>query len=71
MPAEAAVDGRVFVAENGRARERLITPGIKGARWLQVTAGLGDDDRVIVTPPLKLATGDRIRVRAAPAAAGP
>lgn len=70
VPAEAAVDGRVFVAEGGRAIERPITPGIKGARWLQVKDGLGDGEAVIVTPPPKLATGDRIRVRAAPAAAG-
>jgi RND family efflux transporter MFP subunit len=71
VPAEAAVDGRVFVVEGGRAIERPITPGIKGARWLQVKAGLSDDEAVIVTPPIKLATGDRVRVRAAPAAAGP
>lgn len=71
VPAEAAADGRVFVAEDGRARERPITPGIKGARWLQVKAGLGDDEAVIITPPPQLAAGDRVRVHAAPAPAGP
>ena len=71
VPAEAAADGRVFVAEDGRARERLITSGIKGARWLQVKAGLGDDEAVIITPPPQLAAGDRVRVHAAPAPASP
>lgn len=71
VPAEAVVDGRVFVAAAGRASERPITPGIKGARWLQVQAGLGDSEAVIVNPPPKLATGDRVRIRAAPLAAGP
>ncbi|MFZ1415939.1 MAG: efflux RND transporter periplasmic adaptor subunit [Defluviicoccus sp.] len=70
VPAEAAVDGRVFVVEGGRAIERPITPGIKGTRWLQVKAGLSEDEVVIVTPPAKLAAGDRVRVRVAPATAG-
>ncbi|MDG4603864.1 MAG: efflux RND transporter periplasmic adaptor subunit [Defluviicoccus sp.] len=71
VPAEAAVDGRVFVVEGGRATERSITPGIKGARWLQIKAGLSEDDAVIVTPPPQLKAGGRVRVRAAPAPAGP
>lgn len=41
-------DGRVFVEEDGRARERIITTGLSVSDAVQVLSGLEEGERVIV-----------------------
>jgi RND family efflux transporter MFP subunit len=70
VPFTAVRDGHVFVAENGRAARRPVKAGIVGATRVEILEGLKDSDAIVAEPPPNLADGDRIRAKAAPAAAG-
>ena len=61
---EAAVAGRGFVwlVEEGAARRRKVEFGIYGEGMVEVRSGLGEDDRLIVSPPADLQEGAAIRV---------
>jgi len=52
-----------FVAEDGVARQRAVTPGRSDGLVTQVTAGLADGDRVVLYPPAGLEDGQRIAPR--------
>lgn len=43
-------DRFVWVVENGRARQRSVTLGVRDPAWAEVTAGLEEGDRVITGP---------------------
>jgi RND family efflux transporter MFP subunit len=60
-------DGRrfVFVAEGDVVHRRQIQTGTDGGSWLEVTAGLRDQDRVVTDGVDLLAEGMKIRVGAA------
>jgi multidrug efflux pump subunit AcrA (membrane-fusion protein) len=53
----------VFVAENNRARTRLVTAGTKNRGQVEVLSGLNPGDRVIVPVPTGLTDGAAIEVR--------
>ncbi|MBF0305465.1 MAG: efflux RND transporter periplasmic adaptor subunit [Alphaproteobacteria bacterium] len=61
VPAQAVVDGRVFVLTSGRAVARLVTTGIKGRSLVQVVDGLTPDDQILTDPPARLEDGTRVR----------
>lgn len=55
----------VFVADDGRARERNVVLGPRNATHAVVESGLGEGTVVIVYPPDVLRDGARVRVRRA------
>ncbi|MGZ9033237.1 MAG: efflux RND transporter periplasmic adaptor subunit, partial [Rhodospirillales bacterium] len=65
VPADALSGGGVFVASDGRARERQVQTGIASPATVQITAGLGADEQIIVAPPAGLRDGQRVRTRPA------
>ena len=69
LPIDAVRGDRAFVLDGGRARAVRVATGIKGQALIQVTDGLKPDARVILDAPPGLKDGDRVRPRAAPAAA--
>ncbi len=52
----------VFVAEDGRARKRLLTTGARSGDQVEVLSGLKPGDRVLLTPGL-IEDGARVEVR--------
>ncbi len=75
IPGEALVNfagvTRVFVVgEDGVARSREVTTGLRLGTKVEVTAGLGPEDRVATSALGRLADGARVVVRAAAAPAG-
>jgi HlyD family secretion protein len=59
-------DGKpgAYIVDNGRARWREITMGLRGAKKVEITQGLSKDDRVIVGPQTaQLTDGQRVTVR--------
>lgn len=66
VPANALVDGAVFVVDGGKARRRAVQTGIKGSRAVEVVSGLGAGE--VVVAPATTAIRDGLRVRATPAA---
>jgi HlyD family secretion protein len=52
----------VFVAADGRARLRAVEIGHRNAAAAEVRAGLRDGERVVLYPPERLDSGDRIAV---------
>lgn len=66
VPADAVRDGRVFVIDDGRARERQVKTGIVSPATVQIIDGLAADERVIEAPPGGLRDGQRVRVRRTP-----
>lgn len=75
VPAEALVVfagiEKMFVVEQGRAVERPVSIGRRGADWVEVTSGLKAGD-VVVLNPGSLQTGEAVRVDvAAPPPAQP
>jgi HlyD family secretion protein len=54
---------RVFVRENGRARERAIRIGHLNDEFAEVLAGLRENEEVVVNPPNSLQDGARMRGR--------
>lgn len=67
IPAGALVsDGqvaRVFIADGGVARGRMVTAGTRVGDQLEILSGLSAGEAVIVRPPQSLADGGRIEVR--------
>ncbi len=55
----------VFVAEDGRARQRTVETTQRGGRFTRVLDGLAEGDIVIVHPPRELEDGARIQIRQA------
>ncbi len=56
----------VFVAENGRARWRPITPGARGGNRLEVTRGLAAGEHIVLPRDAKQALKDGARVATSP-----
>jgi len=67
VPASALVhDGqvdRLFVAENGVARGRLVKAGMRSGEQVEILSGLSVGEPVIDRPPQGLSDGARIEVR--------
>jgi HlyD family secretion protein len=67
VPANAVVkvggeDG-VFVVERDVVRFQPVTLGGPSGRRVEATSGVEEGERVVVDPPARLATGDRVRIR--------
>jgi len=60
---------KVFLEEGGKAVERRVTTGDRGAGWIEVTSGLKAGDRVIRSP-AGLVNGRAIQVSEADATTG-
>lgn len=67
VPPRALDGGRVWVVAGKRARARLVTVGVKGAKRIEVRNGIKPGEMVIVDPPKRLRDGNRVRPRHAPA----
>lgn len=63
IPATALVDGKVYAVVDGMVAPRAVEIGIRGRNRLEVTGGLGPDDRVVATPPAGLKPGERVRAK--------
>lgn len=68
VPAEALTGDHVWEVREGRAFARKVTVGIRGAERVQIIAGLGEDDAVILAP-AGLSDGARVRLVAPPGGA--
>lgn len=64
VPVTAVRDGRVFIAENGRAIARAVEVGVVGSAFTEIVTGVTEGDLVIVDPPRELADGATINARA-------
>jgi hypothetical protein len=71
VPPAALHDGHVFVVEKELVRRRAVMAGVQGAGAVEIRAGLGAGDSVVLDPPAELADGDHVRLRAGGAVAGP
>ncbi len=63
VPTNALRGASLFVVENGVARRRDVTVGIRGASHTQVLSGLDEAGRVIAPFPEDLADGAKVRER--------
>lgn len=54
---------RLFVVEEGTAVERRITTGIEGGGWVEVTSGLAQGERVVVSGQERLRDGLAVRIQ--------
>lgn len=64
IPVEAAMNGKVFVLEDGKARERAVKPGNERDGMLMVLEGLSASDRVITPFPEGMRDGDPVSHKA-------
>ena len=63
VPIEAVADGHVLEVRDGRAKRVAVKTGIRGARMVEILAGL-DADRSIASPiDTKIPDGSRVRAR--------
>jgi RND family efflux transporter MFP subunit len=63
VPPEALLGGAVWTTENGVARQRPVSTGVYGDRFVEIRSGLSGDETIILEPSSKLMDGDRVRVR--------
>jgi multidrug efflux pump subunit AcrA (membrane-fusion protein) len=52
---------KIFVVEDGKAEERVVTPGQEDGDLLEILRGLEDDDLFATAPPPGLTTGTPVR----------
>lgn len=66
VPADAVQSGAVFLYEDGRLRRREVKTGVRGARGVEILAGVEPQDRVVALarPDYR----DGMRARLAPGA---
>jgi HlyD family secretion protein len=64
VPASAVKDGTVFVVLNGKAVRRPVKTGMALATGVRVTQGLIGGEDVIISPPVGLADGAAVRLKA-------
>ena len=62
VPSVAAQGNRMFVVEDGKARPREVTTGIRGTDGVEILAGIDDQARIISPYPQGLADGARVSV---------
>ena len=66
IPSTALRNGAVWTVDQGRARRRVVTLGLKGDARTQILSGIGQDDRIVADPPAELKDGSRVRIARAP-----
>jgi RND family efflux transporter MFP subunit len=62
VPADALQGSAVFVIDGSRVRKREVKIGIRGARNIEILAGLDEGDRVASPAATGLTDGSRVRV---------
>ena len=62
VPAAAVSGGKLWVAENGRAKRLPVKTGTIGEKKAEILSGLKGDENVIANPPPELKEGDTLRV---------
>ena len=60
VPAAAVSGGRLWVAENGRAKRLPVKTGTIGEKKAEILSGLKGDETVIANPPPELKEGDAV-----------
>lgn len=60
VPVTAVRDGRVFMAENGRAVARTVVLGVVGSEFTEIVSGITEGELVITDPPQDLSAGAAI-----------
>jgi RND family efflux transporter MFP subunit len=63
VPADAVLEGRVFVAREGRLLERSVKVGIKSTRMVEIISGLEPGESVVVPATASLMDGQRVQVK--------
>lgn len=63
VPATAVSGGKVWVAENGRAKRLRVRTGVIGDKKAEIREGLKGGEAVIADPPTGLKDGDRVTAR--------
>lgn len=66
VPTSAVTNGAVWVVRNGKAERVSVTTGAVDDQRIEITAGLGNDDEIIVAPPAGLKPGSSVRTQAQP-----
>jgi membrane fusion protein (multidrug efflux system) len=65
VPIEAVADSHVFEVRSGRVHRLAVKPGIRGARMVEILAGLGVDQTIVSPSNAALRDGARVRVQSA------
>ncbi len=65
IPSVAAEGNKIFVVEDGKARLREVTIGIRGTNGVEVLSGLDDHARIVSPYPQGLTDGARVNVTTA------
>jgi RND family efflux transporter MFP subunit len=60
VPAAAVSGGKLWVAENGRAKRLPVKTGTIGEKKAEILSGLKGDEAVIANPPPELKEGERV-----------
>jgi membrane fusion protein (multidrug efflux system) len=63
VPAQAVVDGQVWIVESNRVRLRKVRLGITGARMVEVLEGIEEGQRVVSPARSELTPGARVKLR--------
>lgn len=62
VPAEAIVDGAVFVIDGERLARRPVKTGVRGARMIEIVEGLAETDRIAAPARADWREGLRVRL---------
>ncbi|MBZ0094912.1 MAG: efflux RND transporter periplasmic adaptor subunit [Sulfuricella sp.] len=62
VPAAALSGGKLWVAENGRAKRLPVKTGTIGEKKAEILSGLKGDETVIANPPPELKEGERVNI---------
>lgn len=62
VPAAAVSGGKLWVAENGRAKRLPVKTGTIGEKKAEILSGLKGDETVIANPPPELKEGERVNI---------
>ncbi len=65
LPAEAVIDGNVFVVNDGKLVRRKVETGIRGTRFVEIVSGLEAGTQVVSPATASLRDGARVTARAA------
>lgn len=68
IPIAAVADGNVHEIRDGRVHRIAVKTGIRGARMVEILAGLGIDQTIVSPANPTLRDGARVRVQPASAA---
>jgi membrane fusion protein, multidrug efflux system len=62
LPAEAILQDHVFTIVDGRLKRNKVATGLRGARMIEITGGIGEGDRVVSPATTQMREGQRVRV---------